>query len=276
MDTAESADAMLGFNQKTQEHDQWCWAGSSQSVLEYYGSIVRQCTIANWAWGRSDCCGNTDFGWTNTACNNSNYMYGATGDLQDILSHWAVSSNACAYALSQPTCVSEINGGRPFVMRFGWYSGGGHFLDGFGYDNDGQYLHYMDPWPGHGYTLSLYSWVVHASSDHDWTHTLQITTNPPACIYAFAYPYNDNTHSYGAGTSSIQAAYNDPNTNNGYTLYARALGTIENVNFNRNISVDLYGGVSCDYSTFVGLTRISGSLTVSSGSVGIGYILIEP
>ena len=48
---------------------------------------------------------------------------------------------------------------------------------GYGYDESGH-LDYMDPWPGHGYTRSLYSWVVSASN-HDWTHTLQITTNPP-------------------------------------------------------------------------------------------------
>jgi hypothetical protein len=104
-------------------------------------------------------------------------MYGTSGGLQAILSHWGVNSNARAYALTFPTCVAEIEAGRPFVMRFGWASGGGHFLVNYGYDETG-YLDYMDPWPGHGYTRSLYSWVVSAS-DHDWTHTLQVTTNPP-------------------------------------------------------------------------------------------------
>jgi hypothetical protein len=63
-------------------------------------------------------------------------------------------------------------------MRFGWTSGGGHFLDGYGYDLNGQYLDYMDPWPGNGYTKSLYTWVASAA-DHTWTHSLQITS-PPA------------------------------------------------------------------------------------------------
>ena len=156
-------------------------------------------------------------------------------------------------------------------MRFGWTSGGGHFLDGFGHDNNGQYLHYMDPWPGNGYTLSLYSWVVSASN-HNWTDTLEITTTLPACIYVFAYPWTGSQ--WRAGASLLQAAYDE--SSSGDIIYARALGTIENVNFNRNISVGLYGGMRCDYGAFVGLTRISGSLTVSSGSVKIGYILIEP
>jgi hypothetical protein len=279
--TAEGSDAMLGFNQKAQEHSEWCWAGSSQSVLEYYGAILDQCTIANFASGKTTCCtpsGFSDHDGDLNYCNCPNNMWGSSawgvsnGSSQGVLAHWGVNSNVVYSYLSQTTVVNEINAGRPFLMRFGWYGGGGHALDGFGYDNDGQYLHYMDPWPGHGYTLSLYSWVVSAYHDHDWTHTLQITTNLPACIYAFAYPWTGS--GYRAGTSSIQAAYNE--SYSGDTIYARALGTIENVNFNRNISVGLYGGVSCDYSAFVGLTRISGSLTVSSGSVQIGYILIEP
>jgi hypothetical protein len=278
--TAEGSDKMLVFNQKAQEHSEWCWAGSSQSVLEYYGTTLAQCTIANFASGKTTCCtpsGFSDHDDDLNYCNYWNYMWGsspwgiANGSLQGILTHWGVNSNTVSTYLSQTTCVNEITAGRPFVMRFGWYGGGGHFLDGFGHDNNGQYLHYMDPWPGNGYTLSLYSWVVSAYHDHDWTHTLQITTNPPAC-FAFAYPWNSS--GYRAPASSIQAAYNE--SEDGDTIYSRALGTTENVNFNRNISVGLYGGVNCDYSALVGLTRISGSLIVSSGSVEIGYILIGP
>ena len=172
------ADVLLNVPNIAQEHSQWCWAATSRATLDYYRSWVSQCQIANWAWGRSDCCASSVFYWSH-ACNNPNYMYGTSGSLQNILVHWGVSSSARTYALAQNTAVSEINAGRPFVMRFGWYSGGGHFLVGYGYDQNGDYLDYMDPWPGNGYTKSLYSWVVHADYDHDWTHTLQITTPSP-------------------------------------------------------------------------------------------------
>jgi hypothetical protein len=153
---AEGADAMLGFNQKAQEHSEWCWAGSSQSVLEYYGTSLYQCTIANFASGKTTCCTASGFSDHDTDinyCNYWNYMWGGSpwgvpnGDLQGILAHWGVNSNVVTSYLAQTTCVNEINAGRLFVMRFGWYGGGGHFLDGFGYDNNGQYLHYMDPCP---------------------------------------------------------------------------------------------------------------------------------
>jgi len=168
------AGAVLDVPERIQEHSQWCWAGSSRAVLNYYGQTPTQCQIANWAWGRGDCCGNTDFYW-NHACNQPNSMFGAAGSLQDILSHWGVNSTARYYALSQVTVTSEINAGRPFVIRWGWSSGGGHFVDGRGIN--GSTVYYMDPWPGNGYESATYAWVVNDGS-HTWTHSLQLTTNP--------------------------------------------------------------------------------------------------
>jgi len=146
-----AADNILYAPETIQEHSQWCWAGSSQSVLEHYGTYVKQCDMVNWAFGSSSCCGNTEFEWSDTSCNYWNYMFGDSpkgvsgGSLQGILTHWGVSSNALYTYLSKTTCVSEIDAGRPFVMRFGWYGGGGHFLVGYGYDQSGDYLDYMDP-----------------------------------------------------------------------------------------------------------------------------------
>ena len=172
-----NADTTLAVPERYQEHSQWCWVGTSKAILDYYKKTVSQGTIANWAWVRSDCANNTDFYWSHP-CNQPNDLYGTPGSVQGILSNWGVNSNARTYALTQPTCVAEINNGRPFVMRFGWTSGGGHIMAGYGYDQNGLYLDYMDPWPGNGYTKSLYTWVVSAS-DHKWTHSLQVTTAPP-------------------------------------------------------------------------------------------------
>ena len=99
---AEGADAMLGFNQKTQEHSEWCWVGTTQSVLEYYGTILNQCTIANYASGKTTCCtpsGFSDHDGDLNYCNYSNYMWGGalgvsrTAACRGILAHWGVSSN---------------------------------------------------------------------------------------------------------------------------------------------------------------------------------------
>lgn len=172
--------------EEIQVHDQWCWAASSWSVLKYYGTVAAQtqCDIANWAMTRNDCCDPANFSWPNY-CNWWTYTWGPNnghdvpgGSVQGILTQWGVSSNRVVSALSWTASCTELDQKRPFIIRWGWTRGGGHFLVGYGYDQNGQFLDIMDPWPGHGYMRALYSSVVNAS-DHTWTSTLQITTPAP-------------------------------------------------------------------------------------------------
>ena len=40
-----------------QEQSQWCWASGADMILHYYGNAkVRQCELANWAFGVNSCC----------------------------------------------------------------------------------------------------------------------------------------------------------------------------------------------------------------------------
>jgi hypothetical protein len=153
-----------------QECDQWCWAGVSQMVLAYYGTHLAQCNMADYAWSRTDCCP-ASTSCSNANCNTWNYMYGSTGSLQGILSHWGVHSVSVANYLSYNTVKQQIQSAYPIVIRFGWYGGGGHFLIIRGYNDAGSYVTYNDPWTGTPY-IATYAWVVHADYDHDWTHTL--------------------------------------------------------------------------------------------------------
>ena len=173
---AHGANREILFDATIQEHSNWCWAASSAAVLDnaYYTS-VSQCTIANYAWNRSDCCGNSTYDWSH-ACNQVNDV----SAIQRILSHWSVASTAYSWAISQSACVSEINAGRPFVFRWAWDGGGGHFLVGYGYEGDGNYLWYMNPLPGHGDTLALYTWVQKATGDHTWSHSVAMATQSTA------------------------------------------------------------------------------------------------
>lgn len=61
---ATASATILDVPQKYQEKSQWCWAGCSQAILEYYGTIVPQTDIAaygtpdtantwNWLYGQS-------------------------------------------------------------------------------------------------------------------------------------------------------------------------------------------------------------------------------
>jgi hypothetical protein len=166
------SDVTLSVPERFQEYSNWCWAGSSQAVLYYNGQYPAQCEIANFAWSTTRCCsGSTNFYDRVKGCNKANWLYGTSGSIEGILGNWGVDSTGMEEVLTWTESVQELDNGYPFVMRFGWSSGGGHFLVTYGYISSGSYLKYMDPWPGEGYTTSLYSWVVSAS-DHDWTHTL--------------------------------------------------------------------------------------------------------
>lgn len=158
-----------------QEHSQWCWAGSSKAVLNYYGRNASQCGIVNWAYGINYACGSSTFNW-NSYANQPNSLYGTAGSVQSILANLGgISNTAYGYASSWNSVVWDINNDRPFVMRYGWSSGGGHIMVGDGWENYNgtAYVYIMNPWPGEGQEYSTYAYAVSAS-DHRWTHTLRM------------------------------------------------------------------------------------------------------
>jgi len=159
----------------TQEHSNWCWAGTSKAILDYYGKPASQCSIVNWAYGLNYACNTAPFSWNDRA-NTANAMYGTGGSIQNILRAFGnLSTTAYDYASSWNSVVADINGWRPFVIRYGWTSGGGHFIVGYGWQQyDGvNYVDVMDPWPGEGKKVNTYAYTV-ASTSHRWTHTLRI------------------------------------------------------------------------------------------------------
>lgn len=179
---AYAGDTTLSVPVVAQQYSEWCWVGTSNAVIQYYGNNHFQCYIANWAWGRNDCCSNTTFYW-NHPCNQPNAMWGTNGSLQNILAHWNVASNQVMGNISKNSVVSDINAGKPFIMSWAWATGGGHFLVGYGYSQNGDYIDYMDPWPGHGDARSLYTWVVSAAGTadtvgHTWNATLEMASAP--------------------------------------------------------------------------------------------------
>jgi hypothetical protein len=160
----------------TQEKDQWCWAGSTKAIINYYGTNVKQCEIAefvrthnNWHdFGPVNCCTNADVG-----CNYWNYLLGGGASVQDILINWGLSNSIWYREMYLSEVNTFITDNRPFIIRWGWDSGGGHFIVGDGVD--GNNLYYMDPWFGEGAKVASYDWVV-SGSGHTWTHGAGVTT----------------------------------------------------------------------------------------------------
>ena len=78
-----------------------------------------------------------------------------------------------------------------------------------------------------------------------------------------------------AGTySTIQNGYN--NAGNGNTIQVQAGTYVENDDFNRNETVALIGGYDSSFSTDSSNSVITGSLTISNGTVTVENIIIKP
>ncbi|MCU0287090.1 MAG: fibronectin type III domain-containing protein [Acidobacteria bacterium] len=176
---------LLDVPEVTQEQDQWCWAGSSQCVLIYYGNDLLQCEIAEYTrlhstfhnFGSVNCCVDPTQG-----CNYWNYNYDPDEgsikmiliDMPVTLGNPSIDNYGVARMLTAAEVATEIGAGRPFIMRV---CCAGHFIVGRGYQNGN--LYYMDPWFGEGFGYGPYGSNVNGRT---WTHTNIITLNPgPSC-----------------------------------------------------------------------------------------------
>lgn len=162
-----------------QEASNWCWAGSTASVLGYYGRFVAQCVMANYArlhstaidYGSKDCCLDPY-----PDCNKGNFDHGGEGSVQSIMEHWGVESEPTNAPLMLVEVKAEVKAARPFLINWDWDSGGGHLLVGHGLE--GEKLYVMDPWIGEGKSIIDYEWVV-SGGGHRWVNTMVMTTEIP-------------------------------------------------------------------------------------------------
>ena len=164
-----------------QEQNQWCWAGVSKCVLDYYGDTVQQCEIAEYTrnvatfnnFGTVNCCVSPNHG-----CNYWNYNWGNSGSIEDILLNFGgITTTNLGSVLSQSQWQSEVANNTPFIIRIGWNNGGGHFVVGYGKVGSDYYT--MDPWFNEGYTISTYNWVVTGQGGAgSWTHSQTLSPAP--------------------------------------------------------------------------------------------------
>ncbi|HEY5122755.1 MAG TPA: T9SS type A sorting domain-containing protein [Ignavibacteria bacterium] len=174
---------VLNVNNNQQLYDQWCWAASSKTVLDYYGFVKQQCDIAEWVrttatfhnYGSVNCCTDATQG-----CNYWNYNYGSAGSIQDILIHFGNLQNTGANPLTLTEIATEIKNNRLFIIRWGWSTGGGHFIVGHGIS--GNNIYFMNPWFGEGLHIGTFSFMLSGvdntnTATHTWTATNKITSN---------------------------------------------------------------------------------------------------
>ncbi|MBP7497645.1 MAG: C39 family peptidase, partial [Bacteroidales bacterium] len=162
-----------------QEQDLWCWSAVSKSIINYYGNNISQCEIAEYTrtvstwhnFGSDNCCQNPTGN-----CNYWNYIYSYEGSIQNILYNFlSINSKGISSSLSKSDIQKNITQLKPFIIRWGWVSGGGHFLVGKGIIDNTVY--YMNPWYGEGDKIADYNWIL-KDDYHDWTHTLTMYEAP--------------------------------------------------------------------------------------------------
>ncbi|MBI5057962.1 MAG: hypothetical protein HZB61_15235 [Nitrospirae bacterium] len=102
---------------------------------------------------------------------------------------------------------------------------------------------------------------------------LDIRDNQDLCDFVPLMPHYEPVRVASAYSSSLQAAYDS--AMDGSTIQSRAVVLTENLNINRDVSVFIDGGYSCDYSAGSSMTRLIGDIVVSSGNVEIGNVILE-
>lgn len=235
-----------------QEKDQWCWSACSKSILTHYGINKTQCEIAEYArstsnctsYGTSNCCSNPNLG-----CNQPNYLYGCNGSIYSILNNYAniqtINSNS-SLTLAQITTQIGLN--RPFVVRWGWYSGGGHFVVGYGVN--GNIVNYMNPWFNEGAHISTYTWLVD-DGIHTWTHTSIMNKSPYCQTMDTLSITSYDSFIYKSKIYKISGQYKD--TIKGLcdtitTLNLTIKNQIKKVIYDTNCKSIIWNGLTCKYS----------------------------
>ncbi|MFG2291829.1 papain-like cysteine protease family protein [Streptomyces sp. NPDC048603] len=149
----------LKIDMQKQVRTQWCWDASGVTIAKYWGRTVTQeqfCRLA--AQGT----------WVD--CNN---QPATLEDMANGLARLGLrdSGRSLYRNASFGETAGEIGAGRPFGVRFGWRSGGGHMNVIYGYDKASNMIAVGDPWQ----TTQTYTWWNYNTyvnnNSFQWTHS---------------------------------------------------------------------------------------------------------
>ncbi|MFI9722128.1 papain-like cysteine protease family protein [Streptomyces sp. NPDC052396] len=150
----------LGIGMQKQVQDEWCWDASGLTIANYWGHTnYNQYDFCRLAAQNS-----------NLDCNDQpatlDDMANGLANMGFRNSGYDLYRNATFNETSQ-----EIAGGRPFAVRIGWTSGGGHMNVIYGYDSSSNMIAVGDPWPStQTYTWWNYS-TYSGNNSFRWTHS---------------------------------------------------------------------------------------------------------
>lgn len=156
----------LALTMRKQMQSDWCWAAVTEGVSGFYGApgSWTQCSIADAALGRQDCC--TTGASDPNRCNRQHYLDVAL----DVVGHFG---RVEPRRLTFPEIVNEIQSRRPLCCRIEWGDRNGHFLcviDGFLGPSGDAYLRISDPIFLEA-DISFRDFASAYQTGASWTHT---------------------------------------------------------------------------------------------------------
>ncbi|MFI9202546.1 papain-like cysteine protease family protein [Streptomyces sp. NPDC053048] len=151
----------LNIGMQKQVRDQWCWDASGLTIANYWGYT---------GYNQYDFCRLAAQGNSGLDCNN---RPATLGDMANGLRNMGFRNSGTDLYRSASfwETQSEIANGRPFAVRIGWTSGGGHMNVVYGYDSTSNMIAVGDPWP----STQTYTWWNYSNysgnNSFRWTHT---------------------------------------------------------------------------------------------------------
>lgn len=246
---AVSAEAqVLNVPTVEQEQSNWCWAGISKSALDYYGQVMPQCNIVEYArqvssrnFGNTPCClaptGN---------CNSVNSLYNENGSIQDILNHFGniTSIYKGQFGRTEADVANSIANNAVVPCGWTWTTGGGHAVLIHGYVQGNVY--YMDPWFGEGKKIQTYAQFSSGndgSGYHSWTQGLYFTSDVSQ-VDTIPCATPTNLVASNATSSSVSLSWNAVGSAQSYVINFREVGTTNWVSVTASTNSKVIGSLS--------------------------------
>lgn len=153
---------VLGVKYHKQEQSNWCWAGTTQSLINYYKvkTEKKQCKLVDIGLSRKDCCDKP----SSKNCNKPNN----SRKRRKILKKYGVDSKRKKDPISTNNLIKEVKARHPGIVTWKWTDRKvGHVVVFYGYEGSNIYL--MDP--NSGKRVMTYNKAV-SSGKREWTYTL--------------------------------------------------------------------------------------------------------
>ncbi len=144
-----SAQPAASLANRGQEMSNWCWAATSEMIIDWQGTNSSQPGIANFAVAGANIGNYLDTGstggWGPFRIPGTNIVFFQKG-IKQVLEHFgAIKSEVTKAALPEADAKGFLDNEKPFIVAEYWSDGGGHVM--VAKDYAGSIFAIEDPWP---------------------------------------------------------------------------------------------------------------------------------